>query len=184
MGCWGITAFESDTGLDAVSDIRNNLPDSGEMNLGEWIAFLKDDEWYTPPVEDAHSHTGMMALAEIMIKYIDRDFSRLDWDEDSKQFSDIHSFTAAKQDIQWLRDYLSDTLQNAIETEKSAAENGYQYGDKWNGWVEEKYWIGWQEHMTTLLQRLDTLLSSPEDQIELVANQEQEENMGMSEINM
>ena len=31
MGCWGITAFESDAGLDAVDFIRNNLPEDGKL---------------------------------------------------------------------------------------------------------------------------------------------------------
>lgn len=30
MGCWGITAFESDEGLDALGCIRKNLPKDGK----------------------------------------------------------------------------------------------------------------------------------------------------------
>ena len=33
MGCWGITAFESDAGLDAVDFIRNNLPEDGKLQV-------------------------------------------------------------------------------------------------------------------------------------------------------
>lgn len=32
MGCWGITAFESDAGLDAVCCIRRSLPRMGSWN--------------------------------------------------------------------------------------------------------------------------------------------------------
>ena len=31
MGCWGITAFESDAGLDAISLIRKHLPEQGDV---------------------------------------------------------------------------------------------------------------------------------------------------------
>ena len=41
MGCWGITAFESDAGLDAVDLIRENLPDDGKMNLKTMIRLLQ-----------------------------------------------------------------------------------------------------------------------------------------------
>ena len=33
MGCWGITAFESDAGLDAVCCIRRSLPKDGKLEL-------------------------------------------------------------------------------------------------------------------------------------------------------
>ena len=33
MGCWGITAFESDAGLDAISLIRKHLPEQGDVEL-------------------------------------------------------------------------------------------------------------------------------------------------------
>ena len=39
------------------------------------------------------------------------------------------------------------------------------------GWFEEKNWIGWQEHMTELVSRLDTLLESSEAEIELITLQ-------------
>ena len=40
VGCWGITAFESDAGLDAVDLIRENLSDDGKMNLKAMIRLL------------------------------------------------------------------------------------------------------------------------------------------------
>ena len=38
----------------------------------------------------------------------------------------------------------------------------------YNGWFEEKNWIGWQEHMKKLISRVDGLLDIPEDNIELL----------------
>ena len=40
MGCWGITAFESDTGLDAIGPIRNHLPEQGDVKLQQMIDCL------------------------------------------------------------------------------------------------------------------------------------------------
>ena len=37
MGCWGITALESDNGLDAVRCVRYNLPADGQLDLGEML---------------------------------------------------------------------------------------------------------------------------------------------------
>lgn len=37
MGCWGITALESDDGLDAVGFVRYNLPKDGHLDLGSML---------------------------------------------------------------------------------------------------------------------------------------------------
>lgn len=44
MGCWGITAFESDSGLDAVAFIRENLPKNGTVELAKIIKELQQDK--------------------------------------------------------------------------------------------------------------------------------------------
>lgn len=178
MGCWGITAFESDAGLDAVGFIRKNLPKNGKLELGEIINALQQDRWNAPSsVEDAPSHTSPMALAEIMMKFLDGDFGSLDYDEEwaveDHKFSAITSFTASKESVLWLRNYVSDMLKNATKN----AEFHAKQGEKWGGWFEEKNWIDWQEHMKTLVSRLNTLLTSPESSIELISPQEQENDL-------
>ncbi len=83
MGCWGITAFESDAGLDAVEFIRRNLPEDGKLELGKIIEALRQDKWNAPPdVKDAESHSSPMVLAEILVKFLDRDIGSLDFDEE------------------------------------------------------------------------------------------------------
>lgn len=171
MGCWGITAFESDAGLDAVGLIRENLPEDGRLELEKLIADLRQDSWNAPSdVTDGESHTSPMALAEIMVKFLDHDMAGLDYDGDKaaqdKKFSSVTSFSASKESVQWLRDYISDTL-------KYAKENAVD-DSKWGGWFKEKDWIGWQKHMEGLTGRLDVLLASPENHIELLLPQEQE----------
>lgn len=48
MGCWGITAFESDAGLDAVDFIRNNLPEDGKLQVQRVLEELQQDDWNRP----------------------------------------------------------------------------------------------------------------------------------------
>ncbi len=73
MGCWGITALESDAGLDALDLIRKNLPKDGRMKVKELLKIINEDEWNKPPVTEAgESHTGVMMLAELMVKFQQR----------------------------------------------------------------------------------------------------------------
>ncbi len=179
MGCWGITAFESDAGLDSVDYIRRILPQDGKLELGKVIDALQRDAVRLPDVQKAESHTSPMALAEIVTRFLDHDIGDLDYDEEwaaqDKKFADITSFSASKESIRWLREYLSDTLKYARENAEFQAE----HGTKWNGWFKEKNWIGWQEHMTNLVSRLDAVLDSPEEQIEFIPPQEQQPGQKM-----
>ena len=162
MGCWGITAFESDTGLDAVGIIRRNLPEDGNLKLDALIELMKENQWSLPDISDGESHSGAMALAEVMVKFLDGDISELD-----KRFGDVLSFTANKDSVRWISDYLSNTLDYKI---KDAV-----HGSKWGGWFKEQDWIAWQDHMKLLIDRMDTLLESPEDKIELMGQPKQTE---------
>lgn len=169
MGCWGITAFESDAGLDAVGFVRENFLGDGKLELERIIEALRQDEWNAPPaVSNSGAHTSPMALAEIMMKFIDRNMDGLDYNEEwavqENKFSNITSFRASRESIQWLRDYISDSLQYARERA--------DHRSKWNGWFEEKNWVGWQAHMEMLVSRLDTLLVSPESHMELLPSRQ------------
>ena len=71
MGCWGITALESDNGLDAVRCVRYNLPADGQLDLGEMLERLKKDRWNAPcDVKLGCAHTSPMALAEIVVQQV------------------------------------------------------------------------------------------------------------------
>lgn len=170
MGCWGITAFESDAGLDTVELIRRNLPEDGRLELEKIIEILRQDNWSAPPdVTNGESHTSPMALAEIVVKLLDQDMEGLDytekWVAQNNKFSSVNSFSTSKESVQWLHDYISDTL-------KYARENAAN-GRKWSGWFQEQDWNGWQKHMEGLIGRLDMLLTFPENSIELALPQEQ-----------
>ena len=183
MGCWGITSFESDAGLDSVSYIRSILPGDGKLDLGKVIDALQKDDVRIPDVQDAESHTSPMALAEIVARFLEHDIGDLDYDADwaakDKKFADITSFSASKESIRWLREYLSDTLKYAREN----AEFKAGHGTNWNGWFKEKDWIGWQEHMENLVNQLDTLLSCPKERLELVSLQKQGQDLQIERNN-
>lgn len=189
MGCWGITAFESDSGLDAVGFIRINLPEDGKLELGKIIEAMRTvdgAEWYVPDAANGESHTGPMALAEIMAMFLNGDTCDLDYDEewaaDDNKFSSVTSFTADKESVQWLRGYISDTLKYSLENAEYRAQHGTRECDKRGGWREEKDWHGWQDHMSTLVSRMDTLLALPESQIELIRPQEQANGPVMGQL--
>lgn len=171
MGCWGITAFESDAGLDAVCCIRRSLPKDGKLELDAVIQRLQQDSWNRPAdVSEGISHTSPMALAEMMFQLIDHDLSRLDYPDEGvgkdKKFGILTSFQASKDALQWLRDYLSGTLQSAVE-------NARQKGD-WGGWFQKKDWERWKEHMASLVEHLDNLLALPGDTMDLLTAQQPE----------
>ena len=48
MGCWGITASESDAGLDALAAIRTQIQKDGTLKLEDILAELKRDAWNAP----------------------------------------------------------------------------------------------------------------------------------------
>jgi len=177
MGAWGISAFESDAGWDALSFIRESLPEDGKLELKQIIEDMRREKWYIPDVSDGDSHTGPMMLAEIVVKFIDQDISELDYDEEwaekENKFSAIASFAADKDSLKWLRGYISDTLESAKANAVYRAEHAAYEWDLRGGWREEQDWLGWQEHMSTLVNRLDTLISSPDNIVELNQPQEQ-----------
>lgn len=180
MGCWGITAFESDAGLDAVICIRKHLPDDGKLVLKDVLEALKGDGWNQPPgISECASHSSPMALAEIMIKFLDGNFDGLDhdeeWAKDDKKFKDLVSFQADRESVQWIRDYLKNTLDYAVQEASMHSDNC----KRWNGWFLKKDWLEWQAHMQKLVYRLDGILLTGEEAIELVKPQAPEQGVGM-----
>ena len=179
MGCWGITAFESDAGLDAADFVRTLLPESGKAELGTILAAMREDEWMCPKnPTDGESHTGPMALAEIMMAFLEGHVSELDYDEEwaaqDNKFAALTSFTADSTSVEWLRDYLSQMLTCALENAAQRAKHGTQRWDQWNGWSAEQDWLGWQAHMKMLIGRLNTLGSQQAGPVELVRPREPE----------
>lgn len=173
MDCWGITALQSDPGLNAIRYIREKLLRDGRLDLDTVIDTLRRKSWNRPPkASEGPSHTSLMAVAELIVLYLNKDAASLDyvgqWSEKHRKFASIHSFTASKESLTYLRDYLSESLRNAKENAKCKAE----HGEMWGGWFEEKNWIGWQEHMEALVSCLNTLLAAEGNLLELVPQQQ------------
>ena len=82
MGCWGITAFESDAGLDAADFIRKNFIADGKIELDKIIEAMRQDEWMAPEVCRGRVHTGPMALAEIVMTFQRGNCGELDYSEE------------------------------------------------------------------------------------------------------
>nr|WP_308625356.1 DUF4259 domain-containing protein [uncultured Eisenbergiella sp.] len=173
MGCWGITAFESDAGLDSVDYIRRSLPQDGRLELEKIVEAIQKDEVRMPDVCNAESHSSPMALAEIMVHFMDGTADSMDYDDawaaGDKKFGAVSSFTASRESVRWLRNYLRDTLKYAM---KNAEE-----GHKWGGWFQEKDWTGWQNHMETLIGRLDGVLAADGNELALFWEGAQEVSM-------
>ncbi len=165
MGCWGITAFESDAGLDAADFIRKNFIADGKIELDKIIEAMRQDEWMAPEVCRGRVHTGPMALAEIVMTFQRGNCGELDYSEEwaanDNKFAAVASFAAPKESVQWLRDYLSGVLAFHI---KDGVHGGF---------FEEKDWVDYKQHMENLISGLDKLTTAPESLIELVRPREQ-----------
>ena len=113
--------MQSDDGLDAVEFIREHLPKDGKLELSAII----------------QPHTSPMALAEIMVKFLEQDHESLDHDVGpymrQNKYSMVTSFTATKESIQWVRNYIADTLRHRRRNAQMESQNR-----KWGGWFKEE----------------------------------------------
>lgn len=177
MGAWGITAFESDAGLDVIGEIRNGLPKDGRLTLKNILEFLQNSEGGA--VDDpqlGHSYTSPLAVTELIFKIQDNDYTSVDyegdWAKEYPRFQDLSSFTADKESLLWLKDYLTKNLAAA----RNNAANYTDPVDPYNGWFYKENWESWQNHMETMIERLGELYERPGDEIDLFpADQKQED---------
>ncbi|MCD8362364.1 MAG: DUF4259 domain-containing protein [Lachnospiraceae bacterium] len=170
MGSWGITAMESDAGLDALAAIREQIAEEGRLDAAQILHVFKKDAWNAPPDSiEGQAHTSPMMLAEVMKKIQEGEAGSLDYEWEKKKFSGLHSFTASRESLGWLRGYLTETLKNSREREAAkAVPDG-----KWGGWFQEKDWKSWQMHMESLIGYLDGVLEAPGETLELMPAREQ-----------
>ncbi len=181
MGAWGITAFESDAGLDVNSFIKKNLPQDRNLTLKTLLDTVKKSEYYTEGESKiGDSHPSPLTITEIIFKIKDNDFKEIDyeWDKPGEKYSTLGSFTADKESLIWLKDFLTDNLASARQnTEPKEGKIVHEY----NGWFFKDNWIGWQKHMETLIERLAKLSDDIAENIELMPNegQNQEQNVSM-----
>jgi len=176
MGAWGITALESDTGFDAVEFIRGMIPENGELVLGKILNEMRHNELArTEDASNGISHTGIMALAEIIMTFLDGNAGDLDYDEEwaaeDNKFAAVTKITADVNSIALIRDYLQLTLESAIENAVVRKQYATTEWDKQGGWRTEKDWFGWQGHMAGLMNKLDEIMPDGLELVELVKPQ-------------
>ena len=139
----------------AVSE--NICQRDGKVKLEDIIDSLKKDLWNHPQdIKEGYTHTSPMMLAEVMVKFLDGEAAELDFyglcESKSVRFSGISSFTADKQSVQYLQEYLSEHL----KYKRQMDDFGEKYGEKWGGFVKELDWIEWQGHMEFLIHRMQS----------------------------
>lgn len=102
------------------------------------------------------------------MKFLDGETAELDFydlcESKSVRFSGISSFTADKESIQYLQEYLSEHLKYKHQMD----DFGEKYGEKWGGFVKEPDWIEWHGHMEFLIHRMNLMLASNEEFGELM----------------
>ncbi len=102
-----------------------------------------------------------MMLAEVIVRFLDGCAAELDFGENyqkDKRFSCLSSFTGEKATIQWLRDYLSDTLKYSRERAESTPRCG---------WVQRTRLDRMAGAYGHLVLRMDMLLASDPEKGEL-----------------
>ena len=189
MGCWGITSFESDSGLDAVSTIRGAIPENGQMDIAQVIKVMRKDDWCVPDASLGHSHSGPIALADVLGKLYDGDLSRLDydddWADDDNKFASLTACTVDKDSLGWLRGYLAETLRlrraDADRWAQQGEDTSSAFRKEWSGWREKEDWLGWQDYISSLVGRLDGFLAMQAESIDLLAAKSPVEEQGMEQ---
>lgn len=177
MGAWGITAFESDAGLDVIDEIRNRLPKDGRLTLKSLLESIQNSEWRgLDDPQLGNSHTSPLAVAELIFKIQDNDYTAVDyeeeWAKEYPKFQELSSFTADKESLLWLKDYLKENLAAA----RNNAVNSTDPVDPYNGWFYEKNWEEWQRHMETMIERIGELHERPGDEVELLSVEQTQED--------
>ena len=74
---------------------------------------------------------------KFMVKFLEQDHESLDHDVGpymrQNKYSMVTSFTATKESIQWVRNYIADTLRHRRRNAQMESQNR-----KWGGWFKEE----------------------------------------------
>ena len=99
MGCWGIEAFQSDIGLDALGMIKDSFSESRKLDMGQVLHKMKENgDGYVPDPTTGESHSGPMMAAEIICRFLEGSSGELDygWEPETRWFSALESFSYRK----------------------------------------------------------------------------------------
>ena len=91
-----IMALDTKIGTDILEAVRKMIPEDRKLNLEKVMWELKNSqEGSVPDPEYAAPYTGWMALAEIMVRIMNRETKELDNRSNEKSFSELRSFFAS-----------------------------------------------------------------------------------------
>lgn len=154
-----IMALDTKIGTDTLDAVRKMIPEDRKLNLEKVMWELKNSsEGSVPNPEHAVPYTGWMAIAEIMVRIMNRETKELDDRIHEKSFSELRSFYASRAALLALQTYLSLTVLYSREQARKI---------KWNGWPSEEKWEQWQEHMEALTECITVLLGLNREGAEL-----------------
>ena len=102
-----IMALDTKIGSDTLEAVRKMIPEDRKLNLEKVMWKLKNSqEGSVPDPEYAVPYTGWMALAEIMVRIMNRETKELDDRSNEKSFSELRSFYASRAALLALQTYL------------------------------------------------------------------------------
>jgi Domain of unknown function (DUF4259) len=153
MGAWGITALESDQGLDVVDFVKrfvsNIKAQPVNIDMAELINAMKKEGFFGRNFEevDFYFDNAAMALAELYLMF--KHTGKLDYD-DENQSQDlakrVKSFVADKAALSFILQYLND-----IKSEKPDKYGNREIIELWR---ESGSWDEWKANLTNLIEEL------------------------------
>jgi Domain of unknown function (DUF4259) len=158
MGAWGLTALESDQGLDVVDFVKrfvsNIKAEPVNLDTAELIDAMKKDGFFGQNFEevDFYFDNSAMALAELYLMF--KHSGKLDY-EDENQSQDlakrVKSFVADKAALSFILRYLNDIKLNEIKSEKPDKHGNREIIELWR---ESNNWDEWKANLNNLIEEL------------------------------
>lgn len=143
MGAWGISALQSDEGLDVLNFLEETcLPGHTALKLEEIIDSMKGEGFFGETFEeiDFFYDQSALALTELYLDWLDTGKfpDRESWDH-------IREFTASGEALGFLLRYLRD-----IRDEVPDEDGEREIVELWKDSRDE-----WSAHLDTLIQKLE-----------------------------
>ena len=145
MGAWGISALQSDEGLDVLNFLEETcLPGHTALKLEEIITAMKGEGFFGETFEeiDFFYDQSALALAELYLEWPDTETF-----PDGELWSNIQKFTASGEALRFLLRYLRGILDEVPDEdgEREIVEL----------WKDSPSRDEWSAHLDTLIQKLE-----------------------------
>lgn len=143
MGAWGISALQSDEGLDVLNFLEETcLPGHTALKLEEIIDSMKGEGFFGETFEeiDFFYDQSALALTELYLDWLDTGKF-----PDGESWDHIREFTASGEALGFLLRYLHD-----IRDEVPDEDGEREIVELWKNSRDE-----WSAHLDTLIQKLE-----------------------------